>query len=412
MLTLTKVQAVKPAVLSKSFSLKDNKLQVLPGGKLWEGKAFRITLPTILEFSGMLQSLGPSEALLYGITRHNESTIYSRAALEKHGNQNETSVARTRACFDWPQGPGILMLDYDPYGQVVLNREQLLERLYTAWPSLRTAPHIWRPSVSSCLVNMNTGQVLKPIRGQRVYVAVKNAKDILRAGNNLYSRLWLTGEGFFTLSKSGALLDRNIVDASVWQPERLDFCGGANCKPPVRQNLPAPVVYNEYRAPVDTELTLPDLSETEKQFLSRLKRESREKLKAPMEKVRSEWINERLREHPSVPRRVFDTAIKSGVLDGDFVLHTEHGTAVTVDDLLSNPEKYHGLRFKDPLEPDYGNGSFLAWANLAVKKPYINSFAHGGSKYNLIAREAVMKKYREHFENLNYVKKIDGPCRV
>jgi len=400
MLTFTKVQAVKPSVLSKSFALKDNKLVASPGGKLWEGKAIRMTLPTIREFSETLQSLTPNEALLFGAAQKTEITIYSKAALEKHKLKNEEGVARTRINFTWPKGPGIFMLDYDPYGATVFTREQLLERLYAAWPALRTAPHIWRPSVSSCLINMNTGEVLKPIRGQRVYVAVKNAEDIQRAGNNLYARLWLTGDGFLTLSKSGAVLDRNIIDASVWQPERLDFCGGARCEPPVKQSLPKPIVYNEFSSPIDTRLTLPELSNEQKSFLNQKKKESREKLNVPMKKTREKWIETRLSENPKIPRQVYEKAVSECLLNGDFVLHSEHGNLITVDTLLGNPEKYHALRFKDPLEPEYGNGNILAWVNLKVEKPYINSFAHGGIKYSLMGSEPVMKKYMEHFKKM------------
>lgn len=403
MLTFTKIQTLKPEILSKSFSLKDNKLHSEPGGKLSEGISHKMSVKNIREFSDILVSLAPSEALLFGTTKHKESRVYSRSQLEKLEKNNKipvnvVSIARTRDSFSFEQAPGILMLDYDPYGPKVLTREQLLEKLYAAWPALRNAPHVWRPSVSSCLINMKTGEVLKPLRGQRVYVAVENAHDIIRAGKNLYERLWLSGDGFYSLSKSGAILDRNIIDASVWQPERLDFCGGANCKPPIVQKIPAPVVYNEFKAPVDTLKTLPDFTLEEMALLKKFKRESREKIKPTMDKVRKDWIEERIKSTPHVERKVFDNAIKNRVLYGDFVLHSENGKTVTINELLKSPEKYNGTRFKDPLEPDYGNGSFLAWVNLSVKEPYINSFAHGGLRYSLKSNEKIMSQYLEHIK--------------
>jgi len=52
-----------------------------------------------------------------------------------------------------------------------------------------------------------------------------NASDIPRYGKLLFDRLWLAGYGFIALSSNGAMLDRTIIDAAVFSPERLDFVG-------------------------------------------------------------------------------------------------------------------------------------------------------------------------------------------
>lgn len=39
----------------------------------------------------------------------------------------------------------------------------------------------------------------------------------------IYQKLWEKGYGYIQISKSGQLLDRSLIDASVSQPERLDF---------------------------------------------------------------------------------------------------------------------------------------------------------------------------------------------
>ena len=111
--------------------------------------------------------------------------------------------------------------------------------------------------------------------GQRVYVPVADAQDIPRAGAALYARLWLAGHGRFDVSASGALLDRSLIDASVWQPERLDFAGGAQCGPGLEQRREEPKLFNGAAAFMDSR-TLADLSPEEQARLETLKAAARE----------------------------------------------------------------------------------------------------------------------------------------
>jgi hypothetical protein len=43
----------------------------------------------------------------------------------------------------------------------------------------------------------------------------------------LGARLKLNGYLSYKICKSGQLLERTLIDEAVYQPERLDFCGGA-----------------------------------------------------------------------------------------------------------------------------------------------------------------------------------------
>ena len=76
-------------------------------------------------------------------------------------------IARDREHFQWPAGPGILMLDYDPPDAPdPLSPPRFREALYEAWPALRVAPHLWRPSAGSCIYRQDTGEELRGILGQ------------------------------------------------------------------------------------------------------------------------------------------------------------------------------------------------------------------------------------------------------
>ena len=386
-IVLTVFTAQKPSILSKGFTLaEDGTLKKHPGGMLSQGTAERRTM-TIAEFCALLDGLKPNQALTFGISEHSKAYVVSRKNLSK-ASGDLPIVARDRAHFQWPTGPGVLMLDHDPVKDgTPFTREELCAALYVVWPELQDSPHIWRESASSCIYRTDTGGELRGVMGQRLYVPVLNAQDIPRAGAVLYARLWLAGFGRFDVSASGALLDRNIIDSSVWQPERLDFAGGAQCGPGLEQRREAPKLINGEAAFLDSR-TLADLDPIEQAQLETLKAEAREAMKPASEAKQAEWVEERLKAVPNGKkkemREVFERAVRQKRLLGDFVLHLEKFGKVTVAAILDNPNKFHGARCADPLEPDYGNDKRIAWINLkAAGKPYIWSHAHGGQRFTL-----------------------------
>ncbi len=372
--SLTLITARKPAILSKRFTLDDDgTLQKHPGGMLTQGTAERRTV-TIAEFCALLAGLGSAQALTFGVCGHPTAYVVAQKNLSK-ATGTLPIVARDRAHFTWPTGPGLLMLDYDPAKDgTPLTRKELLKALYAVWPDLQCSPHVWRESASSCIYRTDNGAELRGVMGQRIYVPVLDVQDIKRAGAALYARLWLAGHGRFDVSASGAFLDRNIIDGSVWQPERLDFAGGAQCGPGLEQRR--------------TDPTLADLSPEEQAQLETLKSAARESMRPASEAKQAEWIEERLKAVPNGKkkelREVFERAVRQKRLLGDFVLHLEKHGNVSVAAILDNPDKFHGARCADPLEPSYANDRRIAFVNLkAAGRPYLFSHAHGGQRFSL-----------------------------
>lgn len=399
-LTLTRFTAITPNRLSKSFALRDGKLIKHPGGNLIDGRADRIETD-LAGLAGLLANLGPQHALGYGVTQFESARVTTRDAYDRALARCETEdadiVARTREHFAWPAGPGVLMVDYDPppVGQA-LTREQLMAALADACPALADAAVIWRPSASSCIYT-SAGQELCGIAGQRVYLPVMDARDIPRAGQALADRLWLAGHGRIDLSASGALLERTIIDAGVWQPERLDFAGGAECGPGLEQRLPAPMVINPDAGYLDTRAAFPNLTAAERAQLAILKDAAREALKPKADSVREVWIGERV-EHAvkrlpkdereaAKPRieRAYREAADGGGLGPDVIIHVAGMGERTVSQILAKPAQFHGKLCRDPLEPDYQGGKLTGWINTRSQPPYIRSMAHGGIRYSLIA---------------------------
>ena len=400
----TRFTTRKPDRLSKRFDQVGNVLVKEGGGNMQDGIAERLNVSSIAQFADLLPTLTPKQALAYGVNGHEQARVVTADHLDKARAQGGDLpiIARTRDHFTWPDGPGLMMLDYDPApdGAPALDMNQLRDALAVTCLPLDIAPTVWRPSASSCIYSID-GQELRPIAGQRLYIAVKNASDLSRAGAVLFDRLWLKGYGRYELSKSGAFLLRSVIDASVFQPERLDFCGGAALGKGLTQRLPAPVVFNPNAPLLDTVTALPDLTPDERQQLDTLRAGMQESLKPRQQEIRAQWVADRVdaglakipeamreQERPRL-EKTYRQAAEGGWLSPDFELMvkakgSKSGKPITVSELLRS-KVYHEATTLDPLEPDYpeGQARYVGWLNLNAKPRYLQSQAHGGTRYFL-----------------------------
>lgn len=388
----------QPAILSKTMKLgSDGNVVKAGGGNMSVGFVQTATFPDFVAFADMLQQLTPKNAIGHGICAHEKARVTWSGGEELLKPCELPTITRTRSCFSFPTGPAVMMLDYDPRkGHPALSVPDLLSALYSVWPGMEDAPHVALHSAGSFIFNGE--EQLIGQRGVRVYVMVADGTDIERAGKALFFRLICAGYGWAEVTKAGSVHPKTIVDRSVWQPERLDFIGGAACEAPLEQRRPAPTVYNAGAEPIGTATTLKDLTMPELKKLEKIQRALRAEVADEAAAVKERWSIARaesvvLKEGgrpEDAPERVvalaeqFKRAVDHRILFADFVLHKPDGKTVTVGELLDDRNRWHNTRFADPLEPDYGHDPRIAYANLrAAGRSYIWSHAHGGIKYTL-----------------------------
>lgn len=394
---VTVITAMKPARLSKSFALgPDGTLTKDAGGRLSKGTLEIRQVDGLLGLASLLESLTPAQALTYGIPADPDvKEIVTRKEYECAGRPIGTT-SRTNDNFLYSKGPAFLHLDYDPEpGTEPLTREQLHAALLSAVPALAGEAMLWWPSASSAIWH---GELeLRGIRGQRVWLLVNNGDDIPRAGRVLIDRLWLNGKGNVKVSRSGALLDRTLLDSSVWQASRLDFAGGARCEPPLSQRRGKPFLLPGNQDGIDTRNVFPDLSQDEAHKVDVIKRAARELKQPAAAEARKTWIAARLAECPPADMNAnpdegkeradrFAAIIDSKELPGDFRIHVKLDgkiQAVSVAELLSEPGRFDGVDCLDPLEPEYDDHRLVGKLFLRGKSPVLHSFAHGGATYHL-----------------------------
>lgn len=400
---LTIITAERPARISKAFSLAaDGKLLKHPGGNMTRGAAEVHEMEGLQDLAAILGTLTPAQALVYGIPPEGASRILTREAFEKAGRP-DGYTSRTKDTFNWPPGGGVLMVDHDPgRDRDALDRAGLVAAIRAAAPGLSDGRMLWLPSASSCIWNADTE--LRGIGGQRLWALVAEAADIPRAGKVLVDRLWLAGHGWFEVSAAGSLLERTLIDASVWQPSRLDFAGGAACFDGLDQRRGDPVTIDGAVELIDTRAALPDLTPAERAQLAEIKTAARGAAEPEAAETREVWIAARVAEmtdkaadDPDAIERAGHAArraLEHGVLAGDYILHVEVAgrvEPVSVGTILDDRLRWHGLLCRDPIEPDYDGGRLVGRLYLMQSRPTLHSFAHGGRTYRLHRAPAIVQ---------------------
>lgn len=369
--------------LTKMISLaEDGQIVKKASAQLHHGHFERVSVNGLPEFAEHLESATSSDAFCYGVTTKPAGSLVRESDLA----ESPGAIARTREYFGLSRGPGILMLDND---NGLIFKDSLAEHLWASVSFLDCISMLGRPSSSSNLYHAETNECLRSMINQRAYLVISDASLIPTVGVMIENYLWLSGEGYYDISKAGTLLKRCTVDTSVWQPERLDFVGGAVCMPPLEQRH-MNCEFMEGHLPMLDVRYLPKTTRRQLDAIAKLEQQAKAAVETDRQRIRAQWVESRTEElinkgiSPDLARRSVQQAAENQVLDGGFVITMENGTDLTVTELLADPGKYHGQRCRDPLEPDYHDDARVGFISLNNGgRPYIHSHAHGGSRYIL-----------------------------
>jgi hypothetical protein len=197
--------------------------------------------------------------------------------------------------------------------------------------------------------------------------------------------------GWYIVSTSGALLDRSIIDWTVGGPEHLLFEGGPVLVPPLQQDKKSRHPLAIEGAMLDTVAICPPLSIVEQSRLNELKDKERERLAPEVAKARAAFIErqakkliERTGMAENVARQVIVRQCE-GVLRPDVELMFDDSelAGCTVGDVLADPERFEDETLADPLEGVAYGPCKAKIMRRADGTPWIHSFAHGRTIYEL-----------------------------
>jgi len=371
-----------------------------------KGTAERVPVSGVSELAKLIE-LPSNQAIALGAPRADLPTkvkVVTERAL--NGQTRPDIIARTGANIVYNEGPAFALLDFDTKGMppaVATRLKQLggfWPALLTVLPALADVARVTRRSTSSGIYRADTGERLPGSDGVHVYPAVKDGTDIERFLKTLHARCWLNGLGWMMVSRSGALLERSIVDRMVYGPERLVFEGAPILKRPLKQD-------KESRRPVavegevlDTVAACRELTVVEDSRLEELKAKERKRLAPEVAKIRPKFIAEqaeRLVKRTGMSMQAAKQVITrqcEGVLLPDMELPFDDKKLAgrTVADVLANPDKFVNATLADPLEGvEYGR----CVAKILRRESgelWIHSFAHGRTVYELKLDAASVRK--------------------
>ena len=382
-------------ILTKEVSLGEDGEARKTSTPNFSGGSYQIvSVESLNDFLAARRSLKSDQALMYSTpingTQSGVITTKKRRSAKK--------LSRSKDCFAHPSGSAILAVDYDSRsGTKPLTRQQLITCLTEAIPDLRKTQLLWATSAGSCIHDAVTGKRHFGVRGQRVYILVKDGRDINRALRALAERLWLAGHGWIKVSKSGAKLKRTLVDLALANPVQPDFAAGAVCYYPFEQRSQQKLI--GAGGPLDTGTAIPALRLRERNLLDKIYKAADDAAEDESRAARALWLvnySERAVQHAVAAGRVLTdaeieeirnnavAAIDSGFLAGDFLVTLEDRTEVTVAEILDNPTHYHEALCCDPLEPEYDNYRVVGKIFVGDSSSCIHSYAHGGQTFVLV----------------------------
>lgn len=361
------------------------------------GTAERLRIADVGELAAVIERITPEQAVALGALRIGLPEKVQIITKNKLNGQPNT-IARTAADIVFQkEKPALALLDYDTKGipadvlGKIRRRGGFWPTLLSVLPPLRSVAHLIRRSTSAGLFRLDTGEKIAGSDGEHVYILVQEGADVGRFLRDLHARCWLADLGWRMVGASGQLLDRSIVDRMVGAPERLVFEGGPILSPPLAQDPESrrPIPYDG--AALDTVAACPPLTIVERSKLGALKAKEARRLASDAAKARTTFVaaqSKRLAKRAGMSEQAAAAAISrqcDGVLLPEIELPFDDDdfAGYTVGDVLADASRFEGASLADPVEGvEYGTCKARIMLR-ADGTPWIHSFAHGRTIYEL-----------------------------
>ena len=384
--------------------------------RMARGRARRVKLKDVAELAELIEPMGSSEALALGRLR---AGLPDKVRVIRKDELDDATPAGTIArdadhIVFAPGKPAFLLLDHDRKEMPREVRDKLKaakgfwRAVVSAVPALADAARVERCSTSAGIFHKNTGEQFSTSRNRHVYVAAADGSDVERALKTLQDRLWLAGFGYVVVGAAGQILIRSIIDASVYGPERLVFEGQPVVEEPLAQD-------KEVRRPraytgntIDTATAIPALTELEVGGLAELKAEAVRRAEPLVSVARKAWAEAFADRHGlsvKEAERIAGQATTKHILATEFELEFDDPDlgCCTVAEVIANPNRFVGEALADPLEGrGYGRGKAKV-LRMHDRCLMINSFAHGGVKYQLAGQGTRLEDFRAYKPAHTYI---------
>lgn len=364
-----------------------------------------VTFESLAGFRKHLAELTPDTVLVYGVPvtdfGKEEFIIMPKyevgenvATLEQEDQHRV--ISRTRENFHFPVGkPGIFMIDIDESTDIENDVATILKEI----SQLAAAQYVRQYSSSSNI--FFEGQLVKKPSGIHLYWLIDDASSIPGVAKIIFDRLVLAGHHRIKLASNGAMLTRSLIDMMVYQPERIDFAGGAVLLTVGLTQSRDPLLVNRHLPMMVTSSKFKTLTTKEEKAVKATWERAREQ-SAPASVAKAEtWIKAAANDFERDARKTFLRSMNSSnntfVIQPGFKLTDSTGKQFDVNEIVEAMKsdmnaavaKYHAMSIIDPETEERGKTKLFI--NAQTETINIHSFAQGGKKYRVTVCPTIEK---------------------
>lgn len=371
--------------IGKSFNVSpDGSLEKTPNGQFTDGTIEAADVASAASLAKLCEGLTPNQALCLGGPKTGDlkANITTRKNAVARSQSGRLPLTRTKDDLDFFPGQGYALLDFDDKDLPEEQRARISktggaeEVIYGLHPELRSIDRMIRPSSSAGLFIPNSN---RPALGGGFHMFVRlchgaYAPRLLEA---IKQHSCSAGFGYVAFSKSGAMLERFVVDASVASPERLIFTADPILGPGVaRAQIRTQVFEGD---PLDSPTMSCDLSWSRNRCLAfENAREPAEKLQTAYLRQHAKMLSDQSDIALTAATEQVEALIRSSVLRDDFVIELSDGRDLRVRDILKSARPGMKLSCADPIEGrSYGRTTASILWGPGHGDPVLISHAHG-----------------------------------
>ena len=371
----------------------DHPLPMSEGGATWYDACSGEFLATLIK------DMGKDQALVLGELKNTVGYTYPVLSKRKAAKHNGPCIVRSKEYFHFNKArQSWVLLDHDTKDMprsvkaAVTSAGGWQQSALNLWPELASAEAVDTAS-SSSHINKPDGTPLKENASHKYVLFHQKGLSQKILLDDLLLRGWLHGYSYWVIGKAGQMLERGLFDAAVGSPERLCFEAPPTLEGGLTRYAPDPVVTRGACVGYTV------LAEEERAKAAAIKNAAKGELREQAAKVREAWVRERAEVLAADRGITFEQAfatvqglfLSHGELLGEFVITLSDHSTVTVNDILSEPEKHHMLDGPGILD---GVGYGMSRVQIVtmgkngkpLNRPYVIDYSHGQNKKYWLVR--------------------------
>ena len=375
--------------INKEYDLDGNgTIQKSSSAHMSSGKFEVKYIKTAESLLDVFNRLASNQAVSIGIPHDLDSNLpILKGSVCSEKKHVKGSINRTK---QYMQFSNCFIFDIDDTN---LSIDEILPALLNVDSNLLQANILVRPS-SSCGIRKSADKASVKHGSYHVWVGgVDTPSDIARYGNVFSERCWLQGTGKICISKAGSFLVRQLIDASVFSPERLVFEAKPTLGKGIEQDeIPFRIHKGIGIGLFDTKL-LKDLNENELASKQLLVNQYKDRLRPEAQEIKLSYIDKHVSDathngdDPELIRQHLTASLISSELYSSQYVKFDHEGIVKVEDILKSPERYDQCSLADPYDWKIDVQTNVAKFYANKGKPLIHSFKHGG--YTLLLKQDI-----------------------